>query len=89
MGKMKRSRPLGKAINYTAPQRSLSGYRDSLISTQVWLTKNDDLTLRQQLTSSVSTIFASTISLLAGYHQFQINNRASRVICIQVFNKNI
>ena len=25
----------------------------------------------------------------AGYLQFQTNNRASRVICIQVFNKNI
>ena len=49
--------------------------------------QNDDLTLRPQLTSSVSTIFASTISVLAGYCQFQTNNRASRVICIQVFNK--
>ena len=58
------------------------------MSTQVWLTKNDDLTLRRQLTSSVSAIFASTISVLAGYSQFQTNDRASRVICIQVFNKN-
>ena len=47
------------------------------MSTQVWLSKNDDLTLRRQLTSSVSKIFASTKSVLAGYCQFQINNRAS------------
>ena len=53
------------------------------------LTKNDDLTLRRHLTSSVSMIFASTISVLAGYRHFQTNNRASGVICIQVFNKNI
>ena len=39
--------------------------------------------------SSVSTMVASTISVLAGYRQFQTNNRASRVICIQVFNKSI
>ena len=25
--------------------------------------------------------------ILAGYRQFQTNNRASRVICIQIFNK--
>ena len=56
---------------------------------QVWLTKNDDLTLRRQLLSSVLPIFASTISVLAGYRQYQMNNRASRVICIQVFNENI
>ena len=39
--------------------------------------------------SSVSMTFASTISVLAGYHQFQTNNRALRVICIQVFHKNV
>ena len=61
----------------------------TLILTQVWLTKIDDLTLRGQLTSSVSTMFALMISVLAGYRQFQTNNRALRVICIQVFNKNI
>ena len=50
---------------------------------------NDDPMLRWQLTSSVLTIFASMICVLAGYRQFQTNNRASRVICIQIFNKNI
>ena len=32
-------------------------------------------------------IFASTMCALAGYRQFQTNNRASKVICIQIFNK--
>ena len=67
------------AINYSASE--------IVIRLQVWLTNNDDLTLRRQLTSSVSTIFASTISVLAGYRQFQTNNRASRVIFIQVLIK--
>ena len=79
---------MGNAINYRAPQRSLIGYRHSKILTQVWLTKNDDLALRRQLTSSESTNFASTISVLAGYRQSQTNDRDSRVICIQILNKN-
>ena len=49
--------------------------------------KNDDPTLRLQLTSSVSTIFAWTISVPAGYCQCQTNSRALRVISIQIFNK--
>ena len=65
--------------------RELSGYRDSQISTQVWLTKNDDPTFRRQLTSSVSTIFASTICVLVDFRQFQINNRALSVICIKIY----
>ena len=65
---MEKINEMGKAINYTAPQRSLSGYRDSYeISTQVLLTKNDDGTLRRQLMSSVSMIFASTIYVLVGF----------------------
>ena len=53
--------------------------------------KKDDPTLKWQLTSSVSTIFASTISVLAGYRQCQCqkNSRAPRVICIQILNQNI
>ena len=51
-----------------------------------WLTKNDDLTY-MYLTLNVSTIFASTICVLAGYRQFRTNNRASRVICIQILIK--
>ena len=51
--------------------------------------KLKSLSLRRQLTSNVSTIFASMISVLAGYRQFKTNKRASRVICIQIFNKNI
>ena len=43
-----------------------------------------EASLRRQLTSSVSMI-----SILAGYCQFQTNNRASRVIYIQIFNKNV
>ena len=44
--------------------------------------QNDELSLRWQLTSSVSTIFASTISVPTGYRQCQTNSRAQRVICI-------
>ena len=79
---LKSSRPFGKAINYTAPKRviRLQGQLniDAGLVNQKWR-----LTLRRQLTSSVSTIFASTICVLVGYRQFQTNNRASRVICIK------
>ena len=51
--------------------------------------QNDDPTLKWQLTSSPSTIFASTISVPAGYRQCKKNSRAPRVICIQILNKNI
>ena len=51
--------------------------------------QNDDPSLRQQLMSSALSIFASTISVLACYHQCQANNRDLRAICIQIFNKNI
>ena len=37
----------------------------------------------------VSTIFTSTISVLAGYCQCQGNSRAPRVICFRVFDKNV
>ena len=52
----------------------------------VWLTKNDDL---KYLTLNVSTILASTICVLAGYRHFRTNNRASRVVCIQILIKKI
>ena len=42
--------------------------------------QNYDPTLKLQLTSSVSTIFASTISIPAGYCQFQTISRAPKVI---------
>ena len=43
------------------------------------VTKNDDMTY---LTLNVSTIY-----VLAGYRQFRTNNRASRVICIEILIK--
>ena len=49
--------------------------------------QNDDPTLRWQLTSRVLTIFASTISVRAGYRQCQTNSRALKVISIQIFNE--
>ena len=51
--------------------------------------QNDDPVLKLQLTSSASTIFASTISIPAGIRQCQTNSRAPRVICIQILNQNI
>ena len=51
--------------------------------------QNDDPTYKRQLTSSLSTIFASTISVPAGYRQCQTNRRAPRVISIKILNKNI
>ena len=44
--------------------------------------QNDDPTLRWQLTSRVSTLFASTIFVIGGYHQCQTNSRAQKVTCI-------
>ena len=44
--------------------------------------QNDELPLRWQLTLSVLTIFASTISVPTGYRQCQTNSKAQRVICI-------
>ena len=78
---LKRSRPLGKAINYTAPKRVIR-LQGQLNNDAGLVTKNDDPTLSRQLTSSVSTIFALTICVLVGYRQFQTYNRASRAICI-------
>ena len=84
---LKSSRSLGMAIIYSALEIVIRLQGQLNIHTGL-ANQNDDLTLRWQLTSSVSTIFASTISVLARY-LFQTYNRASRVICIQVFNKNI
>ena len=43
--------------------------------------------IRQQLTSILSTIFTSTISVLAGYQHCQTNSRAPRVICYRFLIK--
>ena len=44
-------------------------------------------TLRRQLTSNLTTIFTSTISVLAGYHQCQTKSRAPMVICFRFLMK--
>ena len=46
-------------------------------------------TLRWQLTSVISTIFTSTISVLAGYQHCQTNSRAPRVFCFRFLIKDI
>ena len=48
----------------------------------VLVNQNDEQTLKRQLTSGVTTIFASTIFVPAGYRQCQINSIAPRVINI-------
>ena len=78
---------------YTCHPLTVQRLRDRYQATEQWnidaglVNQNDELPLRWQLTSSISTILASTISVPTGYRQCQTNSKVPRVICIQIFNK--